>query len=202
MPNGQVSRAAIPEALSDDSGVWKKEANVMANVTIQRVEDDKPALAPDLEETRTTFDKIRKRAFELFERRGGAPGFNLDDWVRAEHDLFWVPQAELAETEAEFQIKVGVPGFEARDLDIKAHPTEILVQGNTEKRQDKTEAGMSYSEFGMKPLYRRFSFTTTVDVGAVTANVENGLLTVSAPKKKEEAKVETKETENRIAAAA
>lgn len=128
----------------------------MANVAVQKIEDNKPAVAPVFEEMKATFDKIRKRAFEFFERRGGAPGFDLEDWVRAEKDLFWVPQAEFIETEGEFKIKVAVPGFEAKDLDIKAHLNEILVMGHTEKREEKAEENVSYSEFGMKSLYRRF----------------------------------------------
>ena len=106
--------------------------------------------------------------------------------------MFWVPQAELTETESEFKIKVGVPGFEAKDLDIKAHPTEILIQGHTEKREEKAEENVSYSEFGMKSLYRRFALPKPIDIGAVTANVENGMLTVVAKKKQE-----TKEPERR-----
>jgi HSP20 family protein len=170
----------------------------MANVPVQKVEENKPALAPVLEAMKATFDKIRKRAFELFERRGGAPGFELEDWIQAEHDLFWVPQAELTETESEFKITVGVPGFEAKDLDITAQPDEILIQGKAEKREEKTEEGVYYSEFGTKSLYRRFAFATPVDIGAVTANVENGLLGVTAPKKKEE----TKEAGKKVAVAA
>jgi len=170
----------------------------MANVTVQKVAENKPALTPVLEEMKSTFDKIRERAFELFERRGGAPGFDVEDWVRAEHDLFWVPQAELVETEGEFKIKVGVPGFEAKDLDIQAHPSEILVLGHAEKREEKAQEDVSYSEFGMKSLYRRFALTTPIEIGAVTANVENGMLTVIAPKKKEE----KKEAGKKIAVAA
>jgi HSP20 family protein len=147
---------------------------------------------------KATFDKIRKRAFEFFERRGGAPGFDVEDWVRAEHDLFWVPKVELLETEAELKIKVGVPGFEAKDLNITAQPTGILIQGNAEKREEKTEKGVSYSEFGTKSLYRRFALATPIEIDAVTANVENGMLTVSAPKKKEE----KKEAGKKIAVAA
>ena len=160
----------------------------MANVTVQKVEDNRPAVAPLLEQIKATFDKIRKRAFEFFERRGGAPGFDVEDWVRAEHDLFWVPQVELLETEAEFAIKVGVPGFEAKALNITAQPAEILIQGEAEKREEKTEKGVSYSEFGSKSLYRRFALATPIEIDAVTAKIENGMLTVIAPKKKETGK--------------
>ena len=30
---------------------------------------------------------IARRSYEIFERRGGAPGADLDDWLQAEHDL-------------------------------------------------------------------------------------------------------------------
>lgn len=157
----------------------------MANVPVQKVEENRPALAPVLEGMKQTFEKIRNRAFELFERRGGAPGFDVEDWIRAEHDLFWVPQAELTETEGEFKINVGVPGFEAKDLDITAQPNEILMRGKAEMREEKTEKGVYYSEFGTKSLYRRFELAAPVEIGAITANVENGMLTVVAPKKKD-----------------
>src|SRR5579872_6272658 len=106
----------------------------MANVPIQKVEANKPALTPLLEGMKTTFDRIRDRAFEPFEHRGGAPGFDLDDWVRAEHELFWVPQAELTETNKEYKVRVGVPGFDAKDLDVTVQPHEILIQGRVERR--------------------------------------------------------------------
>ena len=39
-----------------------------------------PALAPDP-------DRIAQRAYERFERRGGAPGFDQEDWFEAEREL-------------------------------------------------------------------------------------------------------------------
>ncbi|MBV8477752.1 MAG: DUF2934 domain-containing protein [Acidobacteria bacterium] len=32
-------------------------------------------------------DEIRRRAYELFEQRGGAPGNEQDDWLRAESEV-------------------------------------------------------------------------------------------------------------------
>jgi len=160
----------------------------MTNVAVKKMEENKPTVVPVLEEMKATFEKIRKRAFEFFERRGGAPGFDVDDWVRAEHDLFWVPQAELLETETDFRLKVGVPGFDAKELNITAQVNEIVIQGETENREEKTEKGVYYSEFGTKSLYRRFVLEMPIEIGAVTANVDNGMLTIVAPKRKEEKK--------------
>ena len=32
-------------------------------------------------------DQIRRRAYELFEERGRTPGFENEDWLRAEHEI-------------------------------------------------------------------------------------------------------------------
>ena len=32
-------------------------------------------------------DEIARRAYELFQRRGGAPGRDLEDWLQAEREL-------------------------------------------------------------------------------------------------------------------
>jgi len=34
-----------------------------------------------------TPEQIQKRAYEIFEARGGAPGHDLEDWLQAEREL-------------------------------------------------------------------------------------------------------------------
>ena len=51
------------------------------------------AVRPSIAEDRTgppadvTDDSIRSRAYELYEARGGEPGADVDDWLRAEQEL-------------------------------------------------------------------------------------------------------------------
>jgi HSP20 family protein len=155
----------------------------MANVTVQKVDTEKSALAPASKELTDMFGAIRAKAFELFERRGRVLGDELADWVQAEKDLFWIPQAELAETDREFKIQVAVPGFDAKNLQVTAQPDAVLVRGNVEKRTENQDKNVHYSEFGEKSLYRRFQLSVPIDIERTTANVENGMLTVTVPKK-------------------
>jgi HSP20 family molecular chaperone IbpA len=155
----------------------------MANIPVHKMENTKVETAPTLKAVQDTVETVRQRAFELFERRGYSPGNELADWVQAERDLFWVPQAELAETENEVEITVAVPGFDPKEVHVTAQLGEILIHGNHEKHVDKKERGVLYSEFEEKALYRRFEIAQPIDIGHVTASVENGLLTVKAPKK-------------------
>jgi hypothetical protein len=43
--------------------------------------------APQREKAAPADDVIRERAYELFERRGGEPGHELEDWLTAEREL-------------------------------------------------------------------------------------------------------------------
>lgn len=155
----------------------------MANIPVQKVEHSQVETAPALKALQDTVEMVRQRAFELYKHRGYGPGNELADWVQAERDLFWVPQAELTETDHEVEITVAVPGFDPQEVHVTAQPGEILIRGSHEKRAGKKEQGVLYSEFGEKALYRRFEIAQPIDVGHVTANVENGMLTVKAPKK-------------------
>jgi Protein of unknown function (DUF2934) len=40
-----------------------------------------------LRDTRTMQDEIRRRAYELYEKRGRRDGQHEDDWLRAENEL-------------------------------------------------------------------------------------------------------------------
>jgi hypothetical protein len=63
-----------------------------------------PAVPPTVEE-------IRQRAQEIFLARGGTPGKELDDWLRAEQEL--KQERAGAETGPNQQI-LGGPQYEAR----------------------------------------------------------------------------------------
>ena len=45
------------------------------------------ATAPDLGSLELTEEIIQKRAYELFEKRGGQHGHHLEDWLTAEREL-------------------------------------------------------------------------------------------------------------------
>jgi HSP20 family molecular chaperone IbpA len=155
----------------------------MANLMVQNVKNSEKGIASKLEDPRDAFEMIRKRAFEMFERHGGSPGQELDDWFRAERDLFWVPAAELAETDEEVKITVSVPGFDPKEIKVTAQPGEVQVRGNHGQSLEKKEKGVVYSEFNEKDLFRRFELPQTIDVDHISVNVENGILTVKIPKK-------------------
>jgi HSP20 family protein len=153
----------------------------MSTVAVQKVK--KPETAPSLFESMDKlFEDVRKRAFDLFQRRGKMDGWDVDDWFQAEHDLVWTPESELVETDKEFQMKIAVPAMEAKDIQISALPDAIIVQGETSHKEEKKEEKVHFSEFTGKKLFRRFGMPAGIDVDQVRATLENGVLQITAAK--------------------
>jgi len=148
----------------------------MSQVSVRKAEGNSRASQSILESLNGISDSIRDRAFQLFQSRGGgdpgASGGELDDWLQAERELFSIPSSELSESDREYRIEVAVAGFDSKDLDVTAQGNRIVVRG---------DAGSNRGE-NSKPLLRRFDLPASIDAGAVTAKLDNGLLTITAAK--------------------
>jgi hypothetical protein len=46
-----------------------------------------PAKSATLPQVSASQDRIRERAFEIFEKRGSEPGDDMQDWLRAERQI-------------------------------------------------------------------------------------------------------------------
>jgi HSP20 family protein len=154
----------------------------MSNVAVQKIRETKEAARPLFGELTKLFDRVRTRAFDLFEKRGCALGCELDDWLEAEREMVWSPPAELIENNKEFQIRIAAPGFEAKDLRVSALPDAIIVQAEARKEEEKKEENVRMSEFRERKLFRRVELPSLIDVEKVTATLDKGMLDLVAAK--------------------
>lgn len=130
-------------------------------------------------------DQIRERAFEIFKETG--KDTHLENWFRAERELFCVPAAEMKETETELQLRVAVPGFAAENLEVSVLPEMITVEGTiTEKKEEKKEEKTVFSELNERQLFRQFTLPKPILTDEAKAVLENGYLIVTAHKAKVE----------------
>ena len=146
----------------------RKRANQPARDSFKRIE--------------TALESIRRRAYELFRSRGGTPENDLDDWFRAERELFEVPPGELAENDAAFVVSVATPGFEADQLEVAVEPESVTIRGATERKRESTREKQIYSELTRKELFRRVALPGSIDTTKVKATLTDGLLKVTLPK--------------------
>ena len=113
---------------------------------------------------------------------GGTPENDLDDWFRAERELFEVPPSELAENDAAFVVSVATPGFEADQLEVAVEPESVTIRGATERKRESTREKQIYSELTRKELFSRVALPGSIDTGKVEATLTDGLLKVTLPK--------------------
>lgn len=62
------------------------------------------------------FEAISRRAYEIFEGNGYAPGHDLDHWFQAEKELLHPVHVELKDSEDALSIKAEVPDSTKRSL--------------------------------------------------------------------------------------
>jgi len=166
----------------------------MSEIAVQKINGGGSASPAVFEEVKELFERVRQRAFDLFQSRKGGPGTELDDWLTAERDLIWAPESEFVEKDGKFEIQIAVPGFDVKDMQVAATRGTLLVRAAKHKHEK------GYGNFCLceeKELFRRFEFPKPIDVDKVKANLDKGVLYITAAKAEE-----AKEKKVAVAAAA
>lgn len=154
----------------------------MSQIAVQRVHSNETESSPIVGQIKSLGERIRERAYQLFERNGHNHGSAVSDWLQAEDDLLMIPESELVESDGRFELQVAVPGFDAKDIEVDALPDTIIVRAENSHKHDSKDGKVQFCEFSEKALFRRFDLPAGVDVDHVTADLDKGLLKISAPK--------------------
>ncbi|MCP5111866.1 MAG: Hsp20 family protein [bacterium] len=105
---------------------------------------------------------------------------NVDNWLRAERQLYCVPSCELLEVNGRFRLRAALPGLEARQLRLTALPGAIVIRA---ARAANSESGeLLFSEFNRKELLRRIDLPSPINTASVQAKLERGVLELVAAK--------------------
>lgn len=95
----------------------------------------------------------------------------------------WAPAIDVYETEASFVVNAEVPGMTREQVDLAFEDTRLTIRG---QRSDRGAAGdvlhFHQVERGYGSFARTFEFADKIDVERVTADLTDGVLTVTLPK--------------------
>lgn len=156
----------------------------MTDIKVHQVPDLKQALPPVYKEIEALFDRIRHRAFELFNGRGSGEGRAMDDWLAAERELCW-PACELREQDEGYRLSVALPGFEPAEVSVTATPQDLIVHASRKSStRDAREdpACVRWSDFRSEDACRKVTLEKPIDLKSVAASMKDGLLVVTARK--------------------
>ena len=131
---------------------------------------------------RTTMVANPSREFEdIYDRMGQLMNFAFGLTPAALADMPWVPLADLSETDDAYVVKAELPGVNKDQVNVQLQDRELVIAGEiAESENGNGRRHHSSRRTG------RFEFRTylpgDVKADAVTAQLADGILTVTVPK--------------------
>jgi HSP20 family protein len=155
----------------------------MPDVKITRLTDSAD-IHPSVPARDRELDAIRQRAYEIFLQRGESPGNEIDDWCAAEREILGLASGDISEHDGAYDVDVALPGFHASDVEIAATDTEVVVHALMAGTDSVADAEVASNESSENEVYRRFRLPTPVTFERISAELNDGVLHVHAPKSK------------------
>jgi HSP20 family molecular chaperone IbpA len=148
-------------------------------ISITAIHNPEEASSALFGQTDHHLQEVRHRAFDYFQQRGEVWGKDWDDWLRAEREVLWKPSAEMFENTVAIVLRVAVPGFGPKSIQITATPHSLLVEGTEPHQHEGVEVRLHFCEFGQR-LFRRFDLPARIDPNQVSATLDKGILEIFA----------------------
>ncbi len=97
---------------------------------------------------------------------------------------YYVPYADIYETDDALCVVMEMPGVERKDLDVALENNVLRVDGRIDFSKYE---GMEpvYTEYNVGHYTRSFTLSSKIDQEKIGAQVDNGVLTLTLPKAKE-----------------
>jgi HSP20 family protein len=97
----------------------------------------------------------------------------------------WAPSVDIYETEHELVVKADLPEVDPKDLDIRVENNILTIRGERKFEKKVNEENYLRVERSYGSFARSFTLANTVNPEAIKADYQNGVLTLSIPKRDE-----------------
>jgi HSP20 family protein len=123
----------------------------------------------------TTLQEQLNRLFnDAFERTAGESNLTT-----------WAPAVDIYETEHQLVVKADLPDVDPKDLDIRVENNILTIRGERKFEKKADQENYLRVERAYGAFSRSFSLANTVNSEAIKADYQNGVLTLSIPKREE-----------------
>jgi HSP20 family protein len=134
-----------------------------------------------------TFNRLEpfRGAATLQEQVNRLLGNVLERSVEESNLTSWAPAADIYETEHELVVKADLPEIDPKDLDIRVENNILTIRGERKFEKKVNEENYLRVERAYGAFSRSFSLANTVNAEAIKADYQNGVLTLTIPKREE-----------------
>lgn len=121
--------------------------------------------------------RLREQVERLFEQVTRTSSFGSESAAGGQLQ----PPADVQETAEAYLIWIELPGFDKKSIDLRAVERRLQVSGS----RDAAEGGTFHRMEGRYGSFRRsFDFEREIDVEAIEATFERGVLKIEVPKRR------------------
>ena len=101
--------------------------------------------------------------------------------LSAPHADSWTPAIDVYETPDRYVVAAELPGLTREQIELAMADSQLTIRG---QRVERGADGVHYHqvERGHGAFARTFAFNDKIDVDAVTADLTDGVLTITLPK--------------------
>jgi HSP20 family protein len=113
------------------------------------------------------------------------PALFSGDWSGLAANTEFMPRFDVQETKDAFVFRADLPGVKEEDVDVSLNGSQLTIAGKREEETREGEGRYYAMERTQGSFARSFSLPDMVDAEHVSADLRNGVLTVSIPKSPE-----------------
>jgi len=95
----------------------------------------------------------------------------------------WAPAVDIQETADELVLTADLPGVSMKDIDVRIEDGTLALSGERKFEKEDKSVGYHRIERSYGSFKRLFALPDTVEPDKVSAGYENGVLTITLPKK-------------------
>lgn len=95
-----------------------------------------------------------------------------------------VPPVDIYESENEYVIKADMPGVRKENISITFDNNELNIDGSVDS-DENSKRNLKFREFTLHNFSRSFKVGNDIDPNRISANMNNGVLTLAMAKKEE-----------------
>jgi HSP20 family molecular chaperone IbpA len=145
---------------------------LVGGLEISKLAPGDPFLAEEIE------GLVARRAYELFEARGCAHGFDREDWRRAQSEIVVNIPVDVIDTETEIVVCADVPGLSGNNLDVRVAPRAVCITRKRQVASNQEGKQTVYSERRSDLVFRVLDLPSEIDPDSAGATLENGMLEI------------------------
>lgn len=121
-------------------------------------------------------DSLQREMNRLFDSLSPTPT------TKENMGVAFIPPAEIQETPEAIQLRLEIPGMEAKDLDVHVTAEAVSISGERQSEMQSEDKGVTRSEFRYGQFRRVIPLPTPIQNDKVQADYKNGILSLMLPK--------------------